>query len=503
MQDVPPGTPRLPVSVIIPAYNSEATIGRAIRSVLDQPEEYRVGEILVIDDHSSDRTAEIAQELGARVIRHDTNRGAAAARNTAVQAATQPWLALLDADDEWLANRMPAMWSLRDSHVLVGGACVSFYDDRPQAVGEYAGVPSTRPQILRSPEALIPQNLVMASATLVRRDVVERVGGYDTTLRYAEDWDLWLRVLEHGTGVLSPEVVALYHRHEGQKSQHRVGPAESHRRIVGGCEGRAWWTPEIGERWAGLQWWLGVRQAAQDGDWKSVVRLAASATRHPRWLGAVAERKRRYRAWMRNTRGLQRSLARGESPSLSKRLHEHEPADSPPSPPSPTNLRAWVAQDWAVNRGLYWVQIFLAWFRLAQWAKLRLGRLAPFVVTPYWLVTSLVLSVEFPATVVIGPRLRIFHLHGIVLHPKTRIGADCVIRHGVTVGNRTTRSGEEIGTASLGDQVDLGAGCAIIGDLHVGDRARVGALAVVLQSVPDGGVVAGNPARLVRVETVP
>ena len=200
---------RLPISVIIPAYNSETTIARAIESVLAQPEGFRPAEILVVDDHSTDRTAEIAGELGARVIRHEVNRGAASARNTAAAAAAQPWLALLDADDEWLSNRLSALWPLRGSHVLVSGACVAHHEDRPGSVGEYAGVPSAHAQVLHSPEALIPQNLVMASATLVRRDVVMEVGGYDTTLRYAEDWDLWLRVLDHGTGLLSPEVVGV------------------------------------------------------------------------------------------------------------------------------------------------------------------------------------------------------------------------------------------------------------------------------------------------------
>jgi serine acetyltransferase len=52
--------------------------------------------------------------------------------------------------------------------------------------------------------------------------------------------------------------------------------------------------------------------------------------------------------------------------------------------------------------------------------------------------------------------------------------------------------------ASVADHVEMGAGCAAIGDLHVGDHARVGALAVVLKSVPEWGVVVGNPGRVVR-----
>jgi serine acetyltransferase/GT2 family glycosyltransferase len=490
---------RLPISVVIPAYNSETTIARAVKSVLAQPEGFKPAEILVVDDHSTDRTAEIARELGARVIRHEINQGAASARNTAAAAASQPWLALLDADDEWLPNRLSALWPLRGSHVLVSGACVAHHEDRPGRVGEYAGVPSAHPQVLRSPGALIPQNFVMASATLVRRDVVMEVGGYDTTLRYAEDWDLWLRVLEHGTGLLSPEVVALYHRHGGQKSQHAVGPADTHRRIVAGCVGRGWWTDQTAARWDGLQWWLTLRDAVRRRDLVTSTTLGVQVIRHPGWLRAVATRKRRFRAWTRQTDRLAVDVREGRATTLRNRLACEAPPKSEQAQDAP-GLRDWLLQDWQANRGLYWVQLFLVWFRLAQWSKQKLGRLAPIIVTPYWLITSLVLSVEFPATVVIGPRLRIFHLHGIVLHPQARIGADCVMRHGITIGNRVDRDGKEIGIASLGDGVDLGAGCAIVGDLHVGDHARVGALAVVLHSVPDSGIVVGNPARLVRVD---
>jgi serine acetyltransferase len=60
------------------------------------------------------------------------------------------------------------------------------------------------------------------------------------------------------------------------------------------------------------------------------------------------------------------------------------------------------------------------------------------------------------------------------------VGSDCHLRHGVTVGNRVDRTGNELGVASVGDDVELGAGCMILGDLHVGDHARIGALAVVL-----------------------
>ena len=62
------------------------------------------------------------------------------------------------------------------------------------------------------------------------------------------------------------------------------------------------------------------------------------------------------------------------------------------------------------------------------------------------------------------------------------------------------RAGNELGVASIGDDVDLGAGCAVIGAVHVGDHARIGALAVVTKSVPAWAVVVGNPGRVIRID---
>ena len=163
-------------------------------------------------------------------------------------------------------------------------------------------------------------------------------------------------------------------------------------------------------------------------------------------------------------------------------------------------FRACVLQDWEVNAGRPDSQLLLAWFRLAQWAAQHWGALARIVVTPYWWIPSLMLGVELPVSATIGPRLRLYHPHGIVLNANCTLGSDCHLRHGVTVGNKVDRMGNEVGVASIGDYVELGAGCVVIGDVHVGDHARIGALAVVLHSVPAWGIVVGNPGRVIRVD---
>jgi serine acetyltransferase len=163
-------------------------------------------------------------------------------------------------------------------------------------------------------------------------------------------------------------------------------------------------------------------------------------------------------------------------------------------------MREWVFQDWAVNVGRPDVQFLLAWFRLAQWARYRWSWKARLVVTPYWWFTRMVVGVELPLDGDVGPRLRLYHPQNIVVNPGTSMGADCRLRHGVTIGNRVDRDENELGSATIGEGVDLGAGCVVIGDVHVGDHARIGALAVVTRSVPPWAVVARNPGQVIRID---
>ncbi len=160
----------------------------------------------------------------------------------------------------------------------------------------------------------------------------------------------------------------------------------------------------------------------------------------------------------------------------------------------------WILQDWLVNAGHRDSQLVALWFRVAQWSHDRWGRPGRQLNALYHLFTSLLCSVELPPELHIGPRLRIFHPHSIVLNPQVRLGADCVLRQNVTIGNVVRRDGTEKGVATAGDGVEFGAGCVVVGPVHVGSHARVGALALVIRDVPDYGVIVASPADLLRVD---
>lgn len=110
-------------------------------------------------------------------------------------------------------------------------------------------------------------------------------------------------------------------------------------------------------------------------------------------------------------------------------------------------------------------------------------------------------GIELPFTVQLGRRVIVEHQSGIVVHGCSRIGDDCILRQGVTLGNRNLERPLEAPT--LGARVNVGAGAKILGAVTIGDDAVIGANAVVLIDVPPGALAAGVPARLVPTKAGP
>jgi glycosyltransferase involved in cell wall biosynthesis len=206
------------VSVVIPTYNRARSLVRAVDSVLAQT--YPAVELLIVDDASSDGTAaQLAPYLGRRVLFHRSSRncGAAVARNIGIGLSTGDLIAFLDSDDDWLPNKLQRQVDLfRSSQSDVGllhtGAW-QLVDNRPAR----AVVPRYRGQIY---DLLRRRNRINTSTVMVRRDVLQRVGGFDERLRASEDWDLWLRIAaEYLVDVLPEPLVRHRDSGEGRVSQ--------------------------------------------------------------------------------------------------------------------------------------------------------------------------------------------------------------------------------------------------------------------------------------------
>lgn len=190
-----------PVSVIIPAYNSERFIAEAIASVRAQT--LPVDEIIVVDDGSSDATAKVAETLGAEVVRQ-TNQGVSAARNTGIRKAVNEWVAFLDQDDLWsrwkIEYQFQAISAGRDVDV-VSCDMTWFRDEGAQC--QPPDPPADEDLAVRYFDEIkvdLP-TLGMAyylSTLIVRRRLMESVGMFDERLRQNEDLECFLRLLAKG-----------------------------------------------------------------------------------------------------------------------------------------------------------------------------------------------------------------------------------------------------------------------------------------------------------------
>ncbi len=159
-----------------------------------------------------------------------------------------------------------------------------------------------------------------------------------------------------------------------------------------------------------------------------------------------------------------------------------------------------LLQDWAANARNPKFQLVLLAFRTAQRvyrAPRWLLPLSALYLVAYRLIVEWGLGIELHPSLEVGPRLRVFHGYALVVNPKSRIGADCVLRHSTTLG-LSSRADDPPGPAPrLGDRVEVGPHVVILGGVEIGDDAMIGGGAVVTHDVPQGAIVAGNPARVI------
>ncbi len=202
-----PRSPR--TSIVLPVFNRAATIGRAIASVTRQTVDD--WELIVVDDGSTDEVRSALVQAGAdqriSLIRHDRNRGAAAARNTGIRAATGSFVAFIDSDDEWLPEKLHHQIDIMDARPRLGGLCTAFTLKRVQSGYAEDRRPRPTPTWLAN---LLDGCFVSPGTTLLaRRECFHTVGLLDESLRRFEDWDWLLRLLEQYEFDCSSEVGAI------------------------------------------------------------------------------------------------------------------------------------------------------------------------------------------------------------------------------------------------------------------------------------------------------
>ena len=206
--DGPAPQPAL-VDVVLPAYNGAAVIRGALESALAQDVPLR---IVVVDDGSTDDSADIARSYGPSVhVIAQTNRGVSGARNTALAAATAPFVAFLDQDDVWKPGKLRQQVQLIERHPEVGMVFTDMTILRPDGtIVEDGFLASTREyaELDREPlgdgafllgpgagHAISRCNFISPSTALVRRSSLAAIGGFDERFRLCDDADCWMRLL--------------------------------------------------------------------------------------------------------------------------------------------------------------------------------------------------------------------------------------------------------------------------------------------------------------------
>ncbi len=178
------------VSVVIPSYNSSSYVMKAIDSVLNQT--YDNLEIILVDDASTDDTCSIVKRTNdprLKVIVRENNGGAAAARNTGINAASGRYIAFLDADDYWSVNKLSVQISEMRKH------------DASFSCTNYIVVAKKRKLLLKMPEEinyrqLLKGNIIHTSTVVYDSDKLGKI--YMPELQMAEDFATWLNLLKRG-----------------------------------------------------------------------------------------------------------------------------------------------------------------------------------------------------------------------------------------------------------------------------------------------------------------
>jgi glycosyltransferase involved in cell wall biosynthesis len=183
------------VSTIIPSYNAARYVASSITSALAQ--EGVTTEIIVVDDGSTDETWQVLEGFGDRIRKvRQQNSGPARSRNHGAQLASGEWLAFLDADDEWVPDKLARQIALADERTAI------VYSDRANvgACERVAGRLSDCVQFFEGDafEPLLIGNFITTSSVIMRREWFDRLGGFDEGFCGCEDWDLWLRCTAAG-----------------------------------------------------------------------------------------------------------------------------------------------------------------------------------------------------------------------------------------------------------------------------------------------------------------
>ena len=212
------------ISVIMAVYNHQAYLRQAVESVLEQT--FDDWELILIDDGSTDRSADMIDDLGRRDARlvcvHQRNVGLAASRNRGITMARAPWIAYLDSDDVWLTGALQSYVDYLQGHPHAQFIFGVAHRLRGGQVTEFQGPAYDRSIGTRE---LFQRMFLTPLAVCHRRDLWVKAGRFDPALRWCDDYDLFLRMSLHCRFEPIGQAVGLRRRH-GRNMSARRGPTQ-------------------------------------------------------------------------------------------------------------------------------------------------------------------------------------------------------------------------------------------------------------------------------------
>lgn len=219
------------VSVIIPAHNASEYIGRAIESVLAQTR--KPDEIIVVDDGSTDNTAEVTKKYESIRYIHQENAGVSVARNTGIEAAMSEWIAFLDADDEWMPEKLEVQTELLGRNTNLVWTTSNFIRclcDEARRVPDI-DLKQGQKAVMEKDyfddyfQTQLPHGCGWTGTMLVKRSILQDVGLFQPGMFHGqEDTDLWWRIAYQYPAIgFNTEPLAIYHMNVSQSlTQHRL-----------------------------------------------------------------------------------------------------------------------------------------------------------------------------------------------------------------------------------------------------------------------------------------
>lgn len=210
-----------PISVVIPTFNRCESLSTAIESVLDQT--LAASQIIVVDDGSTDETANMVRsEFPSVELLQQDNHGVSHARNRGIAISNEPWIAFLDSDDRWFANKLQLqMEAINDSpkhmlchsdeHWIRNGKRVNPMNKHQKRGGDIF-------------EHCLPLCAISPSSVVIHNAIFKDIGTFDESLPACEDYDLWLRICaKHPVLYIEDALLEKTGGHEDQLSRKHWG----------------------------------------------------------------------------------------------------------------------------------------------------------------------------------------------------------------------------------------------------------------------------------------